>query len=108
MYQSKDPLTQKRLKQYHDPQDTNKCRPTSNVDVSTDDEMSDDEDEEENAQDADEIVQTDTQPDSNDPTQNDTQVQRHTNDDRKNDDSDLYLVERIVKAKVLTIKCIIT
>ncbi|VDI21081.1 Hypothetical predicted protein, partial [Mytilus galloprovincialis] len=35
----------------------------------------------------------------NDPTQNDTQVQRHTNDDRKNDDSDLYLVERIVKAK---------
>ena len=61
--------------------------------------MSDDEDEEENAQDADEIVQTDTQPDSNDPTQNDTQVQRHTNDDRKNDDSDLYLVERIVKAK---------
>ncbi|CAC5404427.1 unnamed protein product [Mytilus coruscus] len=81
---------------FYDPQD----RPTNNVDVPTDDEMSDDEDnEEENAEDADEIVQTDTQPDSNDPIRNDTQVQRHTNDDRNNDDSDLYLVERIVKAK---------
>ncbi|CAC5378652.1 unnamed protein product [Mytilus coruscus] len=73
---------------YHDPQD----RPTNNVDVPTDDEMSDGEDnEEENAQDAEKIVQTDTQPEN--------QVQRHTNDDRNNDDSDLYLVERIVKAK---------
>ncbi|CAC5384529.1 unnamed protein product [Mytilus coruscus] len=82
---------------FYDPQD----RPTNNVDVPTDDEMSDDEDnEEKNAEDADEIVQTDTQPDSNDPIRNDTtQVQRHTNDDRNNDDSDLYLVERIVKAK---------
>ncbi|CAC5397899.1 CBX5 [Mytilus coruscus] len=35
----------------------------------------------------------------NDPIRNDTQVQRHTNDDRNNDDSDLYLVERIVNAK---------
>ncbi|CAC5417686.1 unnamed protein product [Mytilus coruscus] len=85
-----------KLKKFYDPQD----RPTNNVDVPTDDEMSDDEDnEEENAEDADEIVQTDTQPDSNDPIRNDTQVQRHTNDDRNNDDSDLYLVERIVKAK---------
>ncbi|CAC5355711.1 unnamed protein product [Mytilus coruscus] len=73
---------------YHDPQD----RPTNNVDVPTDDEMSDGEDnEEENARDAEKIVQTDTQPEN--------QVQRHTNDDRNNDDSDLYLVERIVKAK---------
>ncbi|CAC5387772.1 unnamed protein product [Mytilus coruscus] len=73
---------------YHDPQD----RPTNNVDVPTDDEMSDGEDnEEENAQDAEKIVRTDTQPEN--------QVQRHTNDDRNNDDSDLYLVERIVKAK---------
>ncbi|CAC5394344.1 unnamed protein product [Mytilus coruscus] len=79
---------------------TPQYRPTNNVDVPTDDEMSDDEDnEEENAEDADEIVKTDTQPDSNDPIRNDTQVQRHTNDDRNNDDSDLYLVERIVKAK---------
>ncbi|CAG2217030.1 unnamed protein product [Mytilus edulis] len=86
-----------RLKKFYDPQD----RPTNNVDVPTDDEMSDDDDNEEveNAEDDDEIGQTDTQPDSNDPTQNNTQVQRHTNDDRKNDDSDLYLVERIVKAK---------
>ncbi|VDI16569.1 Hypothetical predicted protein [Mytilus galloprovincialis] len=87
----------KQLKKFYDPQD----RPTNNVDVPTDDEMSDDDDNEEveNAEDDDEIGQTDTQPDSNDPTQNNTQVQRHTNDDRKNDDSDLYLVERIVKAK---------
>ncbi|CAC5365054.1 unnamed protein product [Mytilus coruscus] len=41
----------------------------------------------------------DDDPDSNDPIRNDTQIQRHTNDDRNNDDSDLYLVERIVKAK---------
>ncbi|XP_071176347.1 chromo domain-containing protein cec-1-like [Mytilus edulis] len=62
--------------------------------------MSDDDDnEEEIAEDDDEIVRTDTQPDSNDPTQNDTQVQRNTNDVRNNDDSDLYLVERIVKSK---------
>ncbi|CAC5413251.1 unnamed protein product [Mytilus coruscus] len=65
--------------------------PLNNVDVPTDDEMSDGEDNEENAQDAEKIVQTDTQPEN--------QVQRHTNDDRNNDDSDLYLVERIVKAK---------
>ncbi|CAC5388195.1 unnamed protein product [Mytilus coruscus] len=85
-----------RLKKFYDSQD----RPTNNVDVPTDDEMSDDEDnEEKNDENADEIVQTDTQPDSNDPIRNDTQVQRHTNDDRNNDDSDLYLVERIVKAK---------
>ncbi|CAC5380701.1 unnamed protein product [Mytilus coruscus] len=83
-------------------------KPTNNVDVPTDDEMSDDEDnEEENAQDAEETVQTDTQPDSNEPVRNDTQVQRHTNDDRKNEDSDLYLVKRIVKAKRIK-KCIIT
>ncbi|CAC5363969.1 unnamed protein product [Mytilus coruscus] len=39
----------------------------------------------------------DDDPDSSDPIRNDTQIQRHTNDDRNNDDSDLYLVERIVK-----------
>ncbi|VDI13638.1 Hypothetical predicted protein [Mytilus galloprovincialis] len=83
----KGPVNANRLKQYHDPQD----RPTNNVDVPTDDEMSDDEDEEENAQDADEIVQTDTQPEN--------QVQRNTDDIRTNDDPDLYQVERIIHAK---------
>ncbi|VDI07329.1 Hypothetical predicted protein [Mytilus galloprovincialis] len=61
----KGPVNANRLKQYHDPQD----RPTNNVDVPTDD----DDDEEKIAEGDDEIVQTDTQPDSNDPTQNDTQ-----------------------------------
>ncbi|CAC5407871.1 unnamed protein product [Mytilus coruscus] len=94
--ESQDYIIDDDAKKFYDPQD----RPTNNVDVPTDDEMSDDEDnEEKNAEDADEIVQTDTQPDSNDPIRNNTQVQRHTNDDRNNDDSDLYLVERIVKAK---------
>ncbi|CAC5374986.1 unnamed protein product [Mytilus coruscus] len=71
----KGPVNANSLKQYHDPQD----RPTNNVDVPTDDEMSDDEDnEEENAQDAEKIVQTDTQPEN--------QVQRHTDNIRTNDD----------------------
>ncbi|CAC5359954.1 unnamed protein product [Mytilus coruscus] len=87
-----------RLKKFYDSQD----RPTNNVEVPTDDEMSDDEDnEEENAQDAEETVQTVIQPDSTEPVRNDTRVQRHTNDDRKNEDSDLCLVERIVKAKCI-------
>ncbi|CAG2195478.1 unnamed protein product [Mytilus edulis] len=83
----KGPVNANRLKQYHDPQD----RPTNNVDVPTDDEMSDDEDEEENTQDADEIVQNDIQPEN--------EVQRNNDDNRTNDDPDMYQVERIIHAK---------
>ncbi|CAG2254581.1 unnamed protein product [Mytilus edulis] len=83
----KGPVNANRLKQYHDPQD----RPTNNVDVPTDDEMSDDEDEEENTQDTDEIVQNDIQPEN--------EVQRNNDDNRTNDDPDMYQVERIIHAK---------
>ncbi|VDI35440.1 Hypothetical predicted protein [Mytilus galloprovincialis] len=72
----------KQLKKFYDPQD----RPTNNVDVPTDDEMSDDDDdnkEAENAEDDDEIGQTDIQPEN--------EVPPNTDDIRTNDDPDLYL-----------------